>query len=515
MEYQAKHKLVIMLSVLSGMFLSSLDQTIVATALPKIVASLGGIELFSWVISSYLLASTATIIIYGKLSDIYGRKKLFIFGIGIFLVGSVLSALSQNIIQLIIYRAIQGIGGGAIMSNAVAIIGDLFPPAERGKWQGFIGGTFSLASIIGPILGGFIADNFGWHWIFLLNLPIGIFSIVLLLKFLPSIAASKNIQIDYKGSILLVAAITSLMFALLQLSFSSNYIWQSIILLVFSGIFLILLYHVEKKTREPVLSFDILRNKVFILCAMAIFVSTLVMFGVSIYLPLFVQTVLGMTATNSGAIMTPLVIGSFISSTLAGQIISKTGKYKAMAIGGFAIATLGVVLLSFMGAKTGNLQLVINLTMLGLGLGVTFPIFMVAAQNVFEHSKLGVVTASIQLFRNLGGMFGTAIFSLILLASLNGNGIIETLPLSLRNPEALLQSGVLSNYSAAEIMGLKTAMSSAISHVFIVVAFFAFVMMIALFFLKEHPLRKTHKQTLEEAGIELAKEDGVPFKEFK
>lgn len=484
---------IIMLSVLSGLFLSALDQTIVSTALPKIVSSLGGIELFSWVVSSYLLASTSTVIIYGKLSDIYGRKKLYILGIGIFLIGSALAGLSQNIVQLIFFRAIQGIGGGAIMANSMAIIGDLFPPAERGKWQGAIAAVFGLASIIGPLLGGFITDSIGWHWIFFINVPVGIFSMAALSKFLPPIKGNGARSIDYKGSLVLVAAIIALMLGLL--AGGVYYTWHTLGLFTLSAALFFFFVRIEQHAKEPILPPEIFHNRIFFISISIVFITAMGMFGTIIYIPLFVQAVLGRSATNSGLIMTPMVLSMVVASTLGGQLVSRTGRYKSILIVGLGAMTAGMFLLSFMGISTMDAELIRNMVLIGTGIGLASPILVIVAQNAFEHSRIGVVTASLQFFRSIGGLFGVAAFGAIMIATLNSNlaSTSGTALLQNQNPEVLLEHFSLSPIDDQKMLMLRSALSSSLDRIFFIGTLITSVALILTFFLKETPLRKTHK----------------------
>jgi EmrB/QacA subfamily drug resistance transporter len=501
-----------MLSVLSGVFLASLDQTIVSTALPKIVASLSGIEFYSWVVSAYLLTSTATVIIYGKLSDIYGRKRLFILGIIIFLAGSAMSGLSQNIFELIIFRALQGIGGGAIMVNAISIIADLFPPAERGKWQGATGLVFGLSSVIGPLLGGFITDAISWHWIFFINIPIGIFSIFVLSRFLPSVSPV-NETIDFRGSAVLIVAITVTMLALL--TGGVHYPWLSapiLGMLAFSALMFYTFARIESGAKHPVLPPSIFRNRIFLVSIVVIFITSMVMLGSVIFIPLYFQAALGKSATVSGIMMLPLVFFMVASSAVSGQIISRSGRYKPVAIVGMLLATAGLFLLSFISPSTPDAQLLAGMAILGTGLGTSFPVFTIAVQNSVEHSKVGTATASMQFFRNMGGLIGTSLFGSLIIFLIIGNPLIAGM--SVHDLENLLETGSLPDSGGSTgIDAVKSAFSSSLSVIFLISAVLSLIAFIVSLFLKEIPLRKTNAPALESIGMELASESGCTPKE--
>ncbi len=480
-------KITVMAGVMLAMLLSALDQTIVATALPKIVEELQGLDHLSWVFTSYMLASTVTVPIYGKLSDIYGRKGFYLAGIVIFLIGSILSGLSQNMTQLILFRAVQGIGGGAMMANSFAIIADLFPPRERGRWQGLLGGVFGLASVLGPFLGGWLTDNASWRWNFYINIPVGLLALAAIWTFMPKIVSDiKDRSIDYAGAMFLILGLVPLLLALIW--GGNEYAWNSIqviSLFIFSLVSLVTFGFIETKVKEPILPLSLFKNRIFSVSVLITFLSAMGMFGAILYIPLFAQGVLGISATDSGTILTPLMFGLIISSIISGQIISRTGKYKWLAVIGMAVVTFAMFLLSQVTAGTTQTELVIRMILMGIGLGITMPIFTIAVQNAFDHSQIGVVTASTQLFRSIGGTVGVAIMGSVL-----NNALINNTRSFPSNP--------------------PQALALSIGHIFFFGTFFMATALVASFFLKEITLRASNQKRgiLEEAGVELAEEVG-------
>ncbi|MCI0584404.1 MAG: MFS transporter [Chloroflexi bacterium] len=405
-----RQKLEILGAVLLGLFLVALDQTIVGTALPRIVTDLGGNELYTWVVTIYLLTSTITVPFYGKLSDLYGRRPMLMIGIGLFLIGSVLSGLSQEMWQLIAFRGIQGLGAGALFPIALAVIGDLFTPAERGKYQGLFGAVFGISFLIGPGLGGLLTDNVGWHWIFFVNVPIGIVSLAVIWKLLPTIrrtGASRNL--DYVGALVFTVAIG---FLLVGLTNKAAGDWSDLVVGGFIAIGLVgsaIFVFVESRAKEPIVPLDLWRNRTYVSSILSTFLVSFGFFGVVIFLPRWFQVVRGESATASGYLIFPLLIGLIGSSIAAGALVSRTGRYKAIVLAGLGLMTTGITLMTQLRADTAYPALFAWMFVAGLGIGPTLSVFTIIVQNAVPFAKLGVATSNLTFFRQIGGSVGLAI----------------------------------------------------------------------------------------------------------
>jgi EmrB/QacA subfamily drug resistance transporter len=511
----------VVISVMLGMLLGSLDQTIVGTAMPRVIADLNGLEHYAWVFTAYMLASTVMVPIYGKLSDIYGRKPFFLGGMALFLLGSALSGTSQTMPQLVAFRAVQGLGAGAMLPIVQAIIGDIFPPAERGKWQGVMMSVFGLSSIVGPTLGGWITDNWGWRWTFYVNMPVGLLAFLAGMFFLPSVGRRQRHQVDYAGAALLVAAAVPMLLAFtwggIQYAWGSE---QIVGLLAFSAIAWVVFFVVEARSAEPIISPRLFQNRIFTVSVVSTFLVSVGMFGAIMYLPLFIQAVIGASATNSGTALTPMMLGFIVSSIIGGQILSRTGRYKILALTGLAVAGLGMYLLSQMDATTTQLVVMRDMVITGLGLGVMMSLFTIVVQNAFPLRQIGQVTASLQFFRSIGGTIGVAILGTVMTNRFQ-DSLRANLPASLtqavppdrlaafQNPQVLLSptttAQIRQSFDALGPTGqalfqqltdaLKLSLSEAIAGLFLVSLVAVALAFVATLFLKEIPLRKSNHPT--------------------
>lgn len=407
--------LLVFVALMLGMFLASLDQTIVATALPTIIGELGGISHLSWVVTAYLLTSTASSPLYGKLSDLYGRKVMFQTAIAIFLVGSMLCGFAVNMGQLIAFRAIQGMGAGGLIVMALTIIGDVLSPRERGRYQGYMGSVFAVSSVGGPLLGGFIVDNLDWRWIFFVNIPVGLAAMVATARFLRLPVRRREHKIDYAGAALLVSGVTALL--LVTVWGGSEYEWRSpqIIGLGAAAVILLTLFVLqERRAAEPILPLRLFRDRTFTITSATGFIIGLAMFGSIVFLPLFLQAVIGVSPTHSGLLLVPLMAGVLSSSIISGRRISHHGRYKRYPLAGLVTATVGLYLLSTMTPQTGLVMASAYMLTLGVGMGLVMQVLVIAVQNSVPMEDLGVATSLQAFFRSLGGSFGTALFGAVL-----------------------------------------------------------------------------------------------------
>ncbi|WP_206342397.1 MFS transporter [Streptomyces ureilyticus] len=493
-EYVRGGVLVSIGALLLGMLLAALDQTIVSTALPTIVSELGGLDHLSWVVTAYLLAATAATPLWGKLGDQYGRKRLFQTAIVIFLIGSALCGMAQNMPQLIGFRALQGLGGGGLMVLSMAIVGDLVPPRERGKYQGLFGAVFGATSVLGPLLGGLFTEHLSWRWVFYVNLPVGVVALAVIATVLRIPARTTRHTIDYLGTFL-IASVAACLVLVASLG-GTTWGWASpqiIGLAVLAVVLAVAFVSVERRAAEPVLPLKLFRIRTFTLSAVISLIVGFAMFGAMTYLPTFLQVVQGVSPTMSGVHMLPMVAGLLLASTVSGQIVSRTGRWKVFPIAGTGVTTIGLLLLHQLDENSSTGEMSAYFLVFGLGLGLVMQVLVLIVQNAVSYEDLGVATSGATFFRSIGAAFGVAIFGTIfasrladkLMAALSG----QPLPPGI-TPDALESDprGIAELPSALRLSAVQSY-ASAITDVFLYAAPVAVLGFVLAWFLREDKLR--------------------------
>ncbi|OLE29816.1 MAG: EmrB/QacA family drug resistance transporter [Actinobacteria bacterium 13_1_20CM_3_68_10] len=494
-------------SLLLVLLLASLDQTIVSTALPTIVGDLGGVSDLSWVVTAYLLSSTVVGPVYGKLGDQYGRKIVLQVAIVIFLVGSALCGISQNMTELIVFRGIQGLGGGGLFVITIAVVGDIFPPRQRGRYQGYFGGVFGVSTVLGPLLGGFFVDNLSWRWIFYVNLPIGVIALaVIATAFQPRIDHVKH-TIDYLGSSLLAGGLAAIV--LYTSLGGTTYSWTSpwMLALIVGGVLLLVAFvYAESRAAEPVLPLELFRNRVFSVTSAMGFIVGLALFGAITYLPLYLQDVKGHSPTSSGLLILPLMVGLLTASIGSGQLITRFGRYKPFPVAGTAIMVVGLLLLSRLQVDTSTVVTGAYMLVLGFGLGNVIQVLVLAAQNAVDYKYLGVASSGSTLFRQIGGSIGVSVFGAIFANQLAGN-LVGKLPPGARVPSSAANPAVVKQLPAVLRDPFRIAITDALTTVFLVAAGIAVLAFLLSWLLPEVPLKTTAGAPDPGDGLHPARDD--------
>ena len=469
-----------------ALWLAALDQTVVSTALPTMVGDLGGLSYLSWVVTAYLLTSTVAGPLYGKFGDLYGRKIVLQVAIAVFLVGSALCGIAQNMVQLIVFRALEGAGGGGLIVITIAVIGDLIPPRERGRYQGFFGAVFGVATIVGPLVGGFFVDHLSWRWIFYINLPTGILALAVIAAVLPSGSTRRQHAVDYLGALLLTAALSAvILFTGLG---GRTFPWTSPVmigLMAASIAGVIAFVALEMRAREPILPMSLFANRNFAVASSVGFIVGLSLFGAVTFLPIYLQVVKGVSPSISGLLLMPMMLGMLATSVISGRMISRFGRYKLFPILGTATMTFGLGALSLLAIESGDWQTAIDALWLGLGMGMVMQVLLIAVQNSVDYEHLGVATSGTMLFRSLGGALGVALFGAIfangLHAQLAGPGmdfLATIIPAAARGlPPDIHQEYI-------------TAVMTALQPVFLAAAGISALGFALTWLLREHPLRE-------------------------
>lgn len=514
----------VFVGLMLGMFVASMSQTIVGPAMPRIVAELGGVEHYSWIATAAMLVSAVAVPIVGKLSDLYGRRWFYLGGLAVFMIGSILAGMAQGFWFLVFARAVQGLGMGTLMPLSQTIIGDIIPPRQRGKYQGMMGAVFGVSSVVGPLLGGTITDNFGWRWLFYLMLPVGVVAFAFILRFLHLSTETQHGKVDFLGMLTLTPG---MVIALLATTWGGGtYAWSSPVIIgmyAVAALFLIAFVIIETKVAEPLLPMHLLLRPIVALSVAASFAIAVAMFGAIIYIPVYAQGVMGVSATNSGAILIPLSVAMIVTSILVGLLISRTGHYKGFLILGGLVLVAGYWLLSRMQYGDSQLQLTVAMIVIGLGIGLSMQVYTLVVQNVVAQRELGVATAAIQFFRNIGSTIGIAVLGTVMTAQMGTAITAQIKALPAEQLAALQQSGGALDSSGLEsavldptaleqlppflVDPIRMGMGEAMHVVFLTAVPFVIIALVLSLFIKQVPLRDTlhtSEETAAQPGTDAA-----------